>query len=154
MARSRGGKPAELFLSHANSDRETAGAIAGTLRQHGIPVWFSSTNIQGAQQWHDEIGAALARCDWFLLLLSKKAVVRPWVKRELLFALNDRRYENRIMPVLLGACDWKRLSWTLGALQMINMTRDVAAAYREILATWGVGLDPSRCVTPRRPRRR
>ena len=27
----------------------------------GIPVWYSYTDIQGARQWHDEIGRALQR---------------------------------------------------------------------------------------------
>jgi hypothetical protein len=40
-------------------------------------------NIRGAQQWHDEIGTALKRCDWFLLVLSPQSVRSMWVKHEL-----------------------------------------------------------------------
>ena len=77
--------PAEVFLSHSSQDREMASRVAETLRAHGVPVWFSESNILGAQQWHDEIGAALVRCDWFIVLLSPDAVSSNWVKRELLF---------------------------------------------------------------------
>ena len=59
--------PKEIFLSHSNLDRSFADSIAETLRGHGIPVWYSQTNILGAQQWHDEIGEALKRCDWFIV---------------------------------------------------------------------------------------
>lgn len=53
----------ELFLSHASADAAFADRLAEALRRHGIPVWFSRTNLAGSQQWHDEIGAALRRCD-------------------------------------------------------------------------------------------
>src|SRR5207302_5970780 len=85
--RSVGGIPQEVFLSHSSKDREIASRIADVLRDRGVPVWYSETNLRGAQQWHDEIGQALKRCDWFLLILSKPATRSKWVKRELMYAL-------------------------------------------------------------------
>jgi len=105
--------PNEIFLSHSSLDHQFAAAMVGILRRHGIPIWFSETNILGAQQWHDEIGAALRRCDWLVVLLSPNSVESIWVKREVLFALNDRRYDERIVPVLHQPCDYDLLSWTL-----------------------------------------
>ena len=52
--------PQEIFVSHASADRRMAQRGAEMLRQHGLPVWYSQTNLLGAQQWRDEIGAALA----------------------------------------------------------------------------------------------
>ncbi len=110
------------------------------LRAHGVPVWFSASNILGAQQWHDEIGAALARCDWYIVLLSPDAVDSKWVKRELFYALENDAYNNRIIPVRYRDCDYKRLSWTLSALQMVDLSGDFAAGFRELLRIWGIGL--------------
>lgn len=53
--------PNEVFLSHSSEDRDFADSLAEVVRAHGIPVWYSDTDIRGAQQWHDEIGAALQR---------------------------------------------------------------------------------------------
>lgn len=92
--------PNEVFLSHSNLDQPFVTSIADLLRRHGIPVWHSQTNIVGAQQWHDEIGAALKRCDWFVLTLSPNSIRSRWVKREVLFALNDDRYADKIVPLL------------------------------------------------------
>lgn len=131
--------PQEIFLSHSSGDKATADRVAGVLRAHGLPVWYSSTNILGAQQWHDEIGAALRRCDWFVLLMSPEAVQSVWVKRELLYALQQRHYVNRITPVLVSPCDYEQLSWTLSALQMIDFAPDIDAGLRELLRVWGVG---------------
>ena len=113
--------------------------IAETLRRHGIPVWYSQANLLGAQQWHDEIGKALGRCDWFLVVLSPKAVRSEWVKRELLYALRNLRYRNRIVPVLHRACDTDKLSWTLNDFQWVDFTNGFAAGCKSLLRTWGIG---------------
>jgi hypothetical protein len=48
--------PEEVFLSHSNDDRDFVDSLANMVWGHGVPVWYSQTNIIGAQQWHDEIG--------------------------------------------------------------------------------------------------
>src|SRR5215470_4182222 len=79
--------PKEVFLSFSSLDVGFAGELVAILRRHGIPVWYSSTDLIGAQQWHDKIGEALRRCDWFLIVLSPNSLQSHWVKRELYFAL-------------------------------------------------------------------
>jgi len=75
-------------------------------REHGIRYWYSTRHIVAATKWHDEIGRALDRCDWFALVLSPSAVRSAWVKRELLYALESRRYRDRIVPILHKNCVW------------------------------------------------
>jgi hypothetical protein len=140
----RNQSPHEVFLSHASKDRRMAARIAAVLRAHGVPVWHSETNLLGAQQWHDEIGAALARCDWFVLLLSPSATNSKWVKRELLYALRTPRYGNRILPLTFRACDPARLSWTLDDFQAVDFTEEFEAGCQALLRTWGLGFDAAR----------
>jgi hypothetical protein len=102
--------PAELFLSHATADRVFADALGQMLARHAVPFWYSRKDLVGAQQWHDEIGAALERCDWFAVILSPASIASAWVKRELLFALQERRYDGRVVPLLFETCEFKRLS--------------------------------------------
>jgi hypothetical protein len=40
-------------------DHDFVTNLAMMLRRHGVPLWYSQTNIMGARQRHDEIGAAL-----------------------------------------------------------------------------------------------
>src|SRR6185369_11255604 len=131
--------PNELFLSYSSLDNVFANSIVNLLRRHAVAVWYSETNIVGAQQWHDQIGAALQRCDWFAVILSPRSVESMWVKRELLFALQEHRFENKILPLLYEACDHNRLSWILSSFQMIDFTGDFDDACRELLRTWGLG---------------
>ncbi len=134
--------PKEVFLSHSNLDRSFVSVLADILRLHGIPVWYSQTNIVGAQQWHDEIGAALKRCDWLVVVLSANSVDSVWVKREVLFALNDQRYAERIVPILYQPCDFDHLSWTLSLLQMVDFMGDFEEGCRAMLRVWGLGYKP------------
>ena len=131
--------PKEIFLSHSSQDKNFTDLVVETLRRHGIPVWYSRTNILGARQWHDEIGEALIRCDWFALILSPDSVKSTWVKRELLFALNDNRFANKIVPILFQSCDYKNLSWTLSLFQIIDFRENLDDGFRELLKTWGFG---------------
>jgi hypothetical protein len=131
--------PNEVFLSHSDGDRQFATSVAEVLRRHGIPVWYSRTNILGAQQWHDEIGAALQRCDWFAIILSSNSVESMWVKRELLYALQQHRFENKIVPLLYQPCDYNRLSWTISFFQMIDFTNTYEEGLRDLLRVWGLG---------------
>ena len=135
--------PTEVFLSHSSTDRDFATRLAEMLRRHGVPVWYSDTNIRGAQQGHDEIGAALRRCDWFIVILSNASVESMWVKRETLYALQQVRYENKIVPVLLEECDPDRLSWVLGSFQVIDYKDDFGAANAKLLKVWGYGYQPA-----------
>jgi hypothetical protein len=137
-------RPREVFLSHATADRVLAQRIIRSLGAHRIRVWYAPYKLIGSQTWHDQIGAALERCDWFVVLLSKSSVRSRWVKNELLFALNEPTLEDRIVPVLIQDCDWRRLSWTLGAIQRVDFRGDFRVGTAALLRVWGLGADPPR----------
>ncbi|MFW6162147.1 MAG: toll/interleukin-1 receptor domain-containing protein [Planctomycetota bacterium] len=137
MGRHRTRPPGEAFISHAAEDRGFVRRLARLLADHGVRYWFSEAHILGAQQWHDQIGLALARCEWFLLVLSPAAVKSKWVKRELLYALQDDRYLERIVPILWRPCDAEELSWTLASFQWVDFTRDFRRASCDLLRIWG-----------------
>ncbi len=124
-------------MSHSHLDRSFVNKLVRILRSHGLPYWYSPKHIIGAQQWHDEIGRALARCGWFVVVLSPSSVKSPWVKREPVYALNEKRYKDRIVPLLLRRCQYVKLSWTLQAFQMVDFTRGFDQGCRELLRVWG-----------------
>ena len=142
--------PKEAFLSHSSRDRQFATEVTEVIRRHGIPVWYSQTNIIGAQEWHDEIGAALRRCNWFVLILSPNSLKSAWVKHELLFALNHHQYRNKIVPLLYKSCKYEKLSWALSSFQIVDFRQSVADGYRELLRVWGLGYKVKRSSKSKR----
>ena len=131
--------PREVFLSHSSLDRQFADKVAVMLRRHGVPVWYSQTNIVGAQQWQDEIGDALDRCDWFAVILSPQSVNSIWVKRELSYVLIDNRLDDRVIPILYQPVNYRPLHWTLRTLQTVDFTGTFADGSTSLLRTWGLG---------------
>src|SRR5262245_45345777 len=137
--------PNEVFLSHSSLDHEFANKIVDVLRRHGVPVWHGPSSIRGSQYWHDEIGEALERCDWFVILLSPNSLKSMWVRRELLFALAEERYDKTLVPVLVHAGNYQKLSWTFRSHQLVDFTEDFKKGCRALLRIWGIGyqaLDP------------
>jgi len=113
--------PKEIFLSHSDRDRQFVKKLVAMMRRHGLPVWYSRTNIL------------------FVLVLSPSAVESMWVKRELMFSLQQNRFENKIVPLLYQPCDYDQLSWTLSSFQMIDFTQTFEQGCRDLLLLWGLG---------------
>jgi hypothetical protein len=134
-------RPRQLFLSHSHKDRLFTAKLANALRDHGIRVWYSEHNIRGAQQWHDEIGAALRRCDWLAVVLTPNAVASTWVQHELLYAVRTRRYHRHVVPILVKPCKPEKLSWTLPNLQMVRFGRGFHAGCTDLLNIWGINYE-------------
>ena len=74
---------------------------------------------------------------------TERSVASMWVKRELIFALQQNRFENRIVPLLWQACDFDRLSWVLPSFQIIDFQRTFEDGCRDLLRLWGLGYQPS-----------
>ena len=130
--------PTEIFLSHSSKDRIFGSRIAEALTRRGLKVFYSRKSIRGAQQWHDEIGQALARSNWFLLVLSPAAVDSEWVKRELVYALQAKRYRRRIAPLLFKSCNVDKLSWMLSGFQHIDFRKSFDEGLSALLALWKI----------------
>jgi hypothetical protein len=126
-------KRKELFLSHSHRDRVFVVKLTQFLQKQRIHYWYSETAIRGAKQWHDEIGKSLRRCNWLVIVLSPHSVKSKWVKHELLFALNDKRYNERIVPLLLKSCKHEKLSWTLSSFEFVDFSKTFAAGCKDLL---------------------
>src|SRR5436190_20208844 len=73
----RSAPPSEVFLSHSAKDLAFTRRLSEVLVRHGVKTFFSEEPIRGAEDWHDEIGAALRRHDDFAeLFLALQALVR------------------------------------------------------------------------------
>ncbi len=128
--------PTEVFVSHSSKNADFISRLNGVLTDHKVKSFVSKENIRGAQQWHDEIGTALKRCDWFVLVRSPQSVRSRWVKHELIYALQASRYRERIIPVLYRQCDTDALSWTLSSIEWIDFRGDFDEACKQLLQIW------------------
>jgi TIR domain len=142
MPRKHNVAPNEVFLSHSSRNGAFTSRLAKTFSAYGVDSFFSKRSIRGAQQWHAEIGAALKRCDWFLVVLSPQSVTSEWVNRELVYALQERRYQNRIIPVLYKQCNPDDLSWVLRSIEWVDFRKDFHEGCRQLFRIWKLDYQP------------
>ena len=66
------------------------------------------------------------------------AVDSEWVKRELVYALQAKRYRRRIAPLLFKSCNIDKLSWTLSGFQHIDFRKSFDDGFPALLALWEI----------------
>jgi hypothetical protein len=131
--------PKEVFLSYSSLDWRIADEITRLLQRHDVPLWDSRSSILPGHDWYDEIGRALRRCDWFVILLSPNSINSAWVNRELVFAMSQERLKSRIVPIVISAYNDDELSWSLVSYQLVDFTEDFEKGCRALLRIWGIG---------------
>jgi len=125
-----------VFISHASADRQAVEKnIVTLLTAHGIRVWYCKENIGTGTQWERAIREGLESCDWFLVVISPRAIDSEWVRCEVDWGIENRR--GRIVPVLLEPCDPSRLHLKLRMIQHIDFADASSAAKERLLAVWG-----------------
>ena len=96
----------KVFICHASTDKEIVRRIAKELERYGIRVWLDERELRVGDSLRERIEHALENSDHVLVVLSKSALERPWVNKEInaAFSLETDRKTNVILPVLIDPC--------------------------------------------------
>lgn len=129
---------AKVFISHATTDRNRAKRLGRILGEHGIEYWFSREHLIHGHSWYKGIGEALGRCNWLVIVATPSAVKNKWVRDEVTYALVERRYKNRVVPLLFEDCKLRKLAWSLLSIQYLDFRKGWHPAVDQLLARLGV----------------
>ncbi len=88
---------ADIFISYANENRESAARLAQVLESAGWQVWWDR-RIPAGRTWRSVLEDALKDMRCMVVLWSKDSVESPWVTEE---AEEARRLGKTIVPVLI-----------------------------------------------------
>ena len=107
---------ADIFISYANEDRESAAQLARTLETAGWRVWWDR-RIPAGRTWRAVLEDALREMRCMVVLWSENSVQSPWVAEE---AEEARRLGKMIVPVLI-----QRVEPPIGfrAIQAADLTK-------------------------------
>lgn len=107
--------PPRVFLSYATDDSVLAEQIATSLNSSGIDTWWDKWCIGPGDSLRQKIDEGLLGCTHFLVLLTPRSIIKPWVNQEidagLVRKLNNQchflpiRYElpaSQLPPLLSG----------------------------------------------------
>lgn len=94
------------FICHASADKAFARQLYADLRKFGIQVWLDEQEISVGDSLFESIDDGLRTSDYTIVVLSKTALARPWVKKEIAASFNMEVEANRkkILPALIEDC--------------------------------------------------
>jgi len=125
-----------VFISHSSADRQAVEkSIVTLLTSHGIRVWYCKEDIATGAEWEKAIREGLESCDWFLVVVSPRAIDSEWVRCEVDWGIENRR--GHFVPVLMEPCDPSRLHLKLRMMQFIDFS-DASTFKERLLEVWGL----------------
>jgi len=124
-----------IFISHAKEDAETARRLNADLEREGFSTWFDEKDLLPGQNWKSAIRQAIRECDYFITLLSTKAVrKRGFVQAEQKFAhdVMDEIPETDIfiIPARIDDCD---IPYHLEDRHFVDIFPDYQQGLRQML---------------------
>lgn len=97
-----------IFLSHTSGDKPFVRRLREDLKAHGVErVWLDEAEIHIGDSLIAKIEEGMKDSRYIAVVLSKKSVGAPWVKKELEVAMN-REISSRevvVLPLLYEQCD-------------------------------------------------
>ncbi|HEY0050497.1 MAG TPA: toll/interleukin-1 receptor domain-containing protein [Pyrinomonadaceae bacterium] len=116
----------KVFLSYAHKDIDLAKKIEAVLEGEGLQVWNAETEILPGDNFAEKISDALKASDAMVVLLTPESLNSKWIQWEIEYALSNKSYNRRVIPVLVGSeesVSLESIPWILRKLQMIRLSK-------------------------------
>ena len=113
----------KVFISHAHENEGLAKNLGKALKRAGWEVWDDEQILPG-DNWAEKIGQALEESQAMVVLLTGAALSSSAVRWEIAYALGEKRFKNRLIPVLVGSEDNlsdHNFPWILNHMKMIKL---------------------------------
>ncbi len=114
----------QVFISHSWKDNALARKLAAVLEEAGFHVWDAYLNRLPGDNLAEMTAKALEESQAMVVLLTPESLENPWVRSEIEFALGNKKYAWRLIPVLVGdpqKFQDDQIPWILRKLQIISM---------------------------------
>ena len=113
----------KVFISHAHTDEPLVKKVAAVLEDAGLEVWDDTREIMPGDNWADKIAQGLNESDAMVVLLSEGALSSEFIRRDIDFALSQKPFRRRVIPVFVGDL-WNHqedVPWIFDRLQSISL---------------------------------
>lgn len=117
-----------VFISHDLADQQVVRQIAQALRKNGLSVWDNSEILPG-DNWAAMTAQALEEAEVMVVILTTNSMESEYVRRETSYAFGERRFENRVVPVLVGPLTEDKLPWALRRLDVVRLDFDAEGRF-------------------------
>lgn len=97
-----------IFLSHTADDKDFVRQLRDELVASGVNrVWLDEAEIKIGDSLIAKIGEGMKHSKYIAVILSKKSIVAPWVKKELEIAMTREMKSGEVvvLPLLIEECE-------------------------------------------------
>lgn len=129
-------KPARVFVAYTTDDVSFVELLVTILRAHHVNAWFGPSDVQGGDQFQDEIQEALTAADCLILVLSESALKSRWMLFEYL-VFRMAHTPARIIPILLDGCNYLAFESSVGGYQAIDFSKSALAGFEKLMRSFG-----------------
>jgi len=113
----------KVFISHAAADDDLARRVADSLKRSGFLVWDISDVLPG-DNWGEKLAEALQGSDAMVVLLTPNSVRAANVTAEVGYALGQKRYKGRLIPVIAASPEQlprDDIPWVLTRMKTVTL---------------------------------
>jgi hypothetical protein len=114
----------KVFLSYAHEDQELARRVGDVLEEAGLQIWDAQREILPGDNWALRIGEALQDSHAMVVLLTPHGLASGAVRRDLEYAMGEKSYKHKLIPVILGGAGempHEKLPWILKHLPTMRV---------------------------------
>lgn len=114
----------KVFISHAQKDAALAQKLSSVLREAGLDVWGGMEEILPGENWAERVAKALTESEAMIVLLTPEALASSNVMLEIGYALGQKSYDQRLIPIIVGNPEKipeEKIPWILRHLKMIRL---------------------------------
>jgi len=133
----------QVFVSHSSYDKPFVEQLVNDLAANSIPVWYDKLDLGVGDSVPGSINAGIAKCRYFLIVLSSAALASAWVREELNAGLMKQVTLGGkfLIPVLYKDCELPPL---LAHRRFADFRADYDSGLAALLAVWG--MDSKACA--------
>ncbi|MEN9414557.1 MAG: hypothetical protein RLZ62_861 [Bacteroidota bacterium] len=132
----------DIFLSHAHRDRRLVDYLDNWLSNFaGLKVWYDGRELSGGSLLATQLQNAIVRCRGILLVATKEAMSKGWVKAEYNAAM-DQRANNESFRVVALRVDAADLDDLMQGLTWIDIPSDISQINAELFAKIMMAFNP------------
>jgi hypothetical protein len=117
----------KVFISHSHKDEALATKVVTYLEAAGLDAWYDKREIMPGDNWAEKIAKGLRESDAMVVLLTASALDSESVRRDIDYALSERSFNRRLIPVLVGDSEdlgSYQIPWIFGRLNTIKLPKN------------------------------
>ena len=117
----------KVFISYSSKDEALATRLVAALEEAGLDAWYQKREIMPGDNWAEKISQGLKESNAMVVLLTADALESDAVQSSISYALGEKAFSKRLIPVLVGGSEdfpSGRIPWILKRLKTFTLPRD------------------------------